>query len=115
MTCFRLGERARLSIELALTAASHDRLLRQRQDSDAKLLGLTGAEIDAARRGWSFDVRTSAAIALAMASAESDDERLQQQRAKALKAGIAEKVWHEIETLVECFAHHSSRKAECYA
>jgi hypothetical protein len=103
MTGFTLDECARLSIELALTANSHDRLQREQQDTRAKALGMTGAEIDAARSGKSFDVRTSAVLALAMAS-NDDDERRRGQRARALKAGITEDVCFEIEALANRFA-----------
>jgi hypothetical protein len=50
-----LGERARLAVELALTARHADRPLRERQEADARRLGMVGAEIDAARLGRGFD------------------------------------------------------------
>lgn len=103
MTGFTLDERARLSIELALTADSQDPLQRQQQDTRAKALGMTGAEIDAARGGKSFDVRTSVVLALAMAS-NNDDEHRRRQRARALKAGLTEDVCFEIEALANRFA-----------
>jgi hypothetical protein len=51
MAALKLDERARLSIELALTAKNADPVLLQRQDAVAKRVGLSDAEIDAARRG----------------------------------------------------------------
>ena len=115
MICFTLDERARLSIELALTSAAHDPPQVQQQEASARRLGMSGAEIDAARRGWSFDVRTSVAVALAVASVISDDERHEQQRAKALKAGISKAGCDEIEALAERFANQFPRKVERYA
>jgi hypothetical protein len=91
VTTGTLDGRMRLSIELALTAANPD----PHQDAAARALGMTGAEIDAARRGWSFDVRTSLALALAIACENTRRDR----RARALKAGIPEAVCHEIEAL----------------
>lgn len=96
MAGFRLDERARLSIELALTAGRGDTLLLQRQDADAKRLGMTGAEVDAARRGSSFDFPISRAIALALAS---NDEDRSSRRERAVKAGIDGRACLEIEHL----------------
>ncbi len=96
MAGFRLDERARLSIELALTAGSGNTLLLQRQDADAKRLGMTGAEVDAARRGSSFDFPISRAIALAIAS---NDEDRSSRRERAAKAGIDRGACLEIERL----------------
>ncbi|TWB29395.1 hypothetical protein [Nitrospirillum viridazoti] len=91
MTADTLDGRARLSIELALTAGSPD----PRQDAAARALGMSGAEIDAARQGWSFDVRTSLALGLALAAEDLRQDR----RARALKAGIPEAACREIEAL----------------
>jgi hypothetical protein len=92
---FALDGRARLSIELALTAASQDTLRHQQQEADARRLGMSGAEIDAARRGWSFNVQTSVAMALAIAA--GDDKNRRRQHERALQAGIPEDVCLEIE------------------
>jgi len=115
MSCFTLDERVRLSIELALTAEVKDPLLAEQQEVAARRLGMSGAEIDAARSGWSFDVRTSVAVALAIVSARSDVERHRQQRSKAIKAGITEDGCLEIETLAGRFAKLSPRKVERHA
>jgi hypothetical protein len=96
MTSFTLDRRARLSIELALTADRHDPPQRALQEAEARELGMSGAEIDAARRGWSFDVQTS--IALALATGDGD-RRMERER--ALRAGITEKVCREIEMLAD--------------
>jgi hypothetical protein len=88
-----LDERARLAIELALTAGNADPPLRERQDADARRLGMVGAEIDAARLGRSFDVRISRALALATAP---DCDRAAR-RQGAMRAGIGERHCAEIE------------------
>lgn len=115
MACFTLSERVRLSIELALTAGHHSLLRRQRQEADARKLGMTGAEIDAARRGWSFEVRTSVAIALAAAVQAGDEARWEVQREKARRAGISQQASRDIEALAFRYQSHASRKVENYA
>jgi hypothetical protein len=96
MSGFRLDERARLSIELALTAGSTDALLLEQQDATAKRLGMTGAEIDIARQGSSFEFLTSRAIALALATTAEDRA---ERRASAVKAGIDGQARADIEKL----------------
>ena len=59
--------RLMIEVELALDAGDADPGRRSRQDAEAARIGLTGAEIDAARAGRSFDARAAAAIALALA------------------------------------------------
>ena len=87
MTSSHPEDRIRLSIELALTAKDTQR--QETQDAEARALGMSGAEIDAARRGRSFDAKTSIAMALAIASASGSSE-LAAERAKAQKAGFSE-------------------------
>jgi hypothetical protein len=94
---FGLDDRVRLSIELALTAGALDPLRRQRQADAARKLGMTGAEVDVARRGSSFDAMTSIAVALALASSGSPDHRIASARERALQAGIPEQICREIE------------------
>ena len=48
---------------------------------------MCGAEIDAARRGRSFDLRTSRALSLALAAAARDGGRLSQERGQAVMPG----------------------------
>lgn len=86
----------RLTIELALTAGRGDPALHRRQDADARSLGMSGAEIDAARDGRSFDLRRSRAMALALAGPGEDLGRL---RACALQAGFDAGQCREIEAL----------------
>ncbi len=95
-----LNERSLLAVELALTARHADRPLRERQETDARRLGMVGAEIDAARLGRSFDVRTSRALALAVAKDGDRDER----RDGAMRAGLGERDCAEIEALAASLA-----------
>ncbi|PWC32884.1 hypothetical protein TSO352_20005 [Azospirillum sp. TSO35-2] len=94
-----------MSIELALTAGSGDRPLLQQQDTAARRLGMTGAEIDAARRGSSFDFHTSQAIALALAS---NDEDRGSRRGRAVRAGIDGQACRKIEHLAAAFRNQPS-------
>lgn len=100
MSSFIVDERVRLSIEIALTVDGPGSL-RQRQDADARRLGMFGAEIDAARRGYSFDAWTSVALALAIASRRGDVFELEDMRERARKTGVTERVRREIEEFAE--------------
>jgi hypothetical protein len=102
-----LDDRTRLAIELALTSGSNDAALIERQDASARRLGFTGAEIDAARQGWSFDVRASAALALA---ATQENKARTRQREKARQAGLSEVACREIEGLARLLGMPPSRK-----
>ena len=112
MAGFTLNERARLSIELALTAGSGDGPLLRRQDADARRLGLTGAEVDAAREGTSFDFPISQAMALALAS--SDEDRAVR-RELAARAGIDGRTCLEIEHLAAALMKPLSTKDRHHA
>jgi len=96
MAAYELDERARFSIVLALTAGSGDRTLLGQQDAQGRGLGLTRAEIDAARRGFSFDYRTARAMALALAHEEG---MRQDRRRQAIRAGIDRVACAEIEQM----------------
>ena len=63
MAGFNLDARARLSIELALTAGRGDPIFARQQEIDAK--AVAEAEVDMARKGSSFDFQLSRAIGLA--------------------------------------------------
>ncbi len=69
MSSFSLDGRARQSIALALFDGNRDVPLPPERETEARRLGLCGAEVDAARRGRSFDARMSRALALALAAA----------------------------------------------
>ena len=100
MTGFKLDARARLSIELALTAGRGDPVFARQQEMDAKALGLTGAEIDVARNGSSFDFQLSKAIALALKPNVEHRER-------AMKAGIDAHACAEIEKMAASYIGRS--------
>lgn len=103
MTTAALTGRVRLSIELALTFATADPPWLQRQEETARRLGMSGAEIDAARRGRSFDARASLALALALATSGRDGGCRRQARARALKAGFSDADCDEIGRLAATF------------
>jgi hypothetical protein len=104
MAGFKLDARARLSIELALIAASGNGALTRQQENDAKVLGMTGAEIDMARSGSSFDFQLSRAIAFALATNE-------EQRTRAIKAGLGAQVCAEIENMAASYIDRSLLKS----
>jgi len=100
MAGFKLDVRARLSIELALTAGRGDPNFVEQQEKDAKALGMTGAEIDMARKGSSFDFQLSRAIAVAL-------EPTAKHRERASKAGIDAQTYADIEKLVVSYRGRS--------
>lgn len=100
MAGFKLEARARLSIELALTAGRGDPIFARQQEMDAKALGMTGAEVDMARKGSSFDFQLSKAIAVAL---KPDAEH----RERALKAGIGTRACADIERLAASYISRS--------
>jgi hypothetical protein len=104
MSSFTLDGRARLSIALALVDGNRDGPVPPDREAEARRLGLCGAEIDAARQGRSFDARTSRALALALAAAAHDSDRVADERRRAVKSGLSEEVCREIERLAESFA-----------
>ncbi|PPJ49013.1 hypothetical protein C0075_02810 [Rhizobium sp. KAs_5_22] len=89
-----------MSIALALTAAGGDALLTRQQEEDAKALGMSGAEVDMARSGSSFDFQVSRALALALAP---NDE----QRERAVRAGLSVHVCAEIEEIAALYKNRS--------
>ncbi|MBW9070071.1 hypothetical protein [Agrobacterium pusense] len=86
-----IDARVRLSIELALTGTNASKLLLAKQEA-GRALGMTGAEIDVARRGSSFDFETSIAISLALNACQETHQR-------ALRAGLSEEACAEIERI----------------
>lgn len=97
MAAFIMDDRVRLSIDLALSAGTVDPQRRQRQDDTARELGMTGAEVDVARGGSSFDALTSIAVALALETRQSAGHEIEVAQRKALKAGISDEVCREIQ------------------
>ncbi|WP_093222905.1 hypothetical protein [Sphingomonas sp. NFR15] len=95
---FTLDAPARLSIAMALTGNRGDPALMRRQDEEAAQLGMSGAEIDAARAGRSFDLRRTRVLRLALAV--KGEERADARRL-AIQAGIDSQVCREIETIAK--------------
>lgn len=59
-------------------------------EREARLSGLTGAEIDAAISGRSFEARTTAAVAFACALKAGDSVGIEQGRTRALRLGVSD-------------------------
>ncbi|MGN7755498.1 hypothetical protein [Sinorhizobium sp. 22678] len=92
MASSSIDPRIRLSIELALTGTNESKTLLEKQEEAGRALGMTGAEMDIARRGSSFDFNTSVALSLALNPCR---ETLQ----RALRAGLSEEACAEIERI----------------
>jgi hypothetical protein len=92
-----LDPRLRLAIDLAL-APNGNAAWTDAWEAEGRKLGMTGAEIDAARQGRGFDVQTSRALALALAC-RAGDARYILCRRQALRAGLPAPVCREIERL----------------
>lgn len=98
MASSSIDPRVRLSIELALTGTNASKLLLAKQEEAGRALGMTGAEMDVARRGSSFDFETSITISLALNACQETHQR-------ALRAGLSEEACVEIEFMSQ--AYHS--------
>lgn len=85
----KLSDRLRLQIEVALDQDCTCSRTRSRQDRRADHLGLTRAEVDAARARRGFDVQTAAAIDFACAIASQDQTRVFVASVKALAIGLS--------------------------
>lgn len=84
-----MSDRLRLQIEVALDQGCNCRQTLSSQEKRADHLGLTRAEIDAARARRGFDVQTAAAIDFACAVASHDQTRIFVSSVNALALGIA--------------------------
>lgn len=83
------GDRVRLQLRLALLGdIGCDRTLTD-LNREARAIGLTGAEIDAARAGRSFEARTAAAILFACAIKAGDQARVEAARTRAIRLGVS--------------------------
>ena len=86
----RLHTRVAAQLKLALLGdCGCDKTLTKLERA-ARFSGLTGAEIDAAIDGRSFEARTAAAIAFACALKSGEPEMIEQARTRALQFGITE-------------------------
>lgn len=81
---------ARIAIQLDLALASRIGADEWNAlEARARCLGLTGAEIDAARDGRCFEVRAAAAVALALAVQHADTRQIAAARERALHLGLS--------------------------
>jgi hypothetical protein len=83
-----LSERLAIQIAISLDPGHEFGAVASEQLDRAKALGLTGAEIEAARQGRSFDVRDAAAVALAKAVWLGHPEEIAGTRRRAALAGL---------------------------
>ncbi|TZG32269.1 hypothetical protein [Agrobacterium sp. B1(2019)] len=89
MASSSIDPQVRLSIELALTGTNASKSWLAKQEEAGRALGMTGAEMDIARRGKSFDFNTSVALSLALNPSRETHQR-------ALRAGLSEEACAEI-------------------
>lgn len=82
--------RTQAQLRLALLGDCGCRTALAGLEAAARSAGLTGAEIDAALAGRSFDARTAAALAFACAIKAGETAARAQARAHALRLGISE-------------------------
>ena len=92
MTEGRLSPAMRIQIELAISARGQD------DDNpladEARKLGLTGAEIEAARRGASFSAMTDVAVKFALALYDGDEDAINALERKLVCFGAEEMIPH---------------------
>lgn len=86
----RFSRRVLAQLRLALLADCGCEQTLSALDLGARQAGLTGAEIDAAIAGKSFEARTDAALAFACAIRLDDQERIAVARERALRFGVSE-------------------------
>lgn len=86
----RLALSASLNAQLALALLARCACpeTRAKFEQEARAAGLTGAEIDAAWAGRSFDVKCTAAIGFALAVRSFSDIAIANSRARALRMGL---------------------------
>ncbi|WP_165191437.1 hypothetical protein [Caulobacter soli] len=95
-----LDDHLLVQIALALAGAGLRGEAADDLEGRARRLGLSGAEIDAARDGRSFDVRAGAAVAVAIAARRADAAGLRASRAQALRLGLGSHDLDDIELWV---------------
>jgi hypothetical protein len=88
MTRISLSSSLDAQLALALLARCACCETRNRLEQQARSAGLTGAEIDAAWAGRSFDVKCSAAIGFALAVRSFSEIAIATSRARALRMGL---------------------------
>lgn len=86
-------------IRIALAAGFATSNARALQESRARAVGLSGAEIDAARAGHSFDIQEAAAIRLASAIQHGNRDAIQPLLEAASRLGLSNAQLAEITAL----------------
>ena len=94
-----LDKRIGILVEIALTHDSDRSRTIERQEKAARHLGVTGAEMDAARAGRSFDVKSGAAVRLALAVQSQNRSAITAARERASQVGLNESDLAAIERL----------------
>lgn len=82
--------RVQAQLKLALLGDCGCRKTLASLEDEARSSGLTGAEIDAARGGRSFEARTAAALSFACAIKAGDSGAIEQARTRALRFGVTD-------------------------
>lgn len=80
----------RIQIELAIANTRHDLHALRSLEIEAKHLALSGAEIDAAKRGGSFDLLVDIAVKFALAVHAGDDEASAVAKRQLIAFGVPE-------------------------
>ncbi|MBP2562523.1 hypothetical protein J2857_005314 [Neorhizobium galegae] len=78
----------RLHVELALAAARRDSALLDKLKAEATKISLTGAEIDAAERGGSFDVIIDSAVKFVLAESKKNELAITHAETKLATLGL---------------------------
>lgn len=86
----RLHARVTAQLKLALLGDCGCGKTIGRLEREARSSGLTGAEIDAALGGRSFEARTAAAVAYACALKAGEGDTIERAHARALQFGITQ-------------------------
>lgn len=85
---FHLGERMNVQLRLALLGDAACEGSLATLESEARSAGLSGAEIDAALAGRSFEVRTAALLAFAGAFRGGDQADVERKRRACARLGL---------------------------
>lgn len=83
-----LQARVAAQLKLALLGDCGCARTMGRLEREARQSGMTGAEIDAALGGRSFEARTAAIVAYACALKAGEVERIEQARSRASRIGV---------------------------
>lgn len=110
------GPDARIRIQVLLALGDRDDAnAAAQQEALAGRLGLTGAEIDAARAGRCFDVRAAAAVNFALALRVGEPASVERLRALAERAGLAADALVAIERIAAEHEHDLEHRRQPHA